>query len=95
MDVDRIAQICFGTGSGPTKPIPAEEGKPKPLSLCFTIMRNAMYVGYAYVSPDAKDPHQAAMDMGRRYADANEAWHGTPDFHNQPGTWKNYQRQGY
>ncbi len=89
MDVETIAQICFGTGSGPCKPIPAEEGKPKPRSLKFTMMRNAMYVGYYYVSPDNANPHQHALDMCK--GTANEAWHGEPS-DKAPGTWENYRR---
>lgn len=93
MDVETIAQICFGTGSGPTKPIETKPGERKPLSLRFTIMRNAMMLGYAYVSPDARNPHQEAMDMGYRHADGNEAWHGTPDFYIKPGTWRDYDNR--
>lgn len=91
MNTQRLAQICFGTGSGPTEPIAAEPDKPKPKSLKFTCMRSARYVGYAYVSPDASNPHQAALDMAsRRGFGADEAWHGTPDFHHSPGTWREY-----
>jgi hypothetical protein len=88
MDVDTILQICCGTGTGPSKPIVAEEGKPKPRSLKFTMMYNARYTGYYYVSPDSPNPHQAALDHCRHTS--NEAWHGTPS-DKAPGTWENYR----
>lgn len=88
MDLDTAMQIAFGTGNGPTKPVKVEDGKPKPRSLKFTMMRNAMYVGYYYAHPDSPNPHQEALD--RSYGGANEAWHGTPS-DKAPGTWEDYK----
>lgn len=88
MDTDTLLQICCGTGSGPTKPVQVDEGKPKPRSLKFTMMYNARYEGYYYVSPNSPNPHQAALNACR--GRANEAWHGTPS-DKAPGTWEDYR----
>jgi hypothetical protein len=76
MTAELAVAICFGTGL--TDPVKKkEEYPPGTKSLEYTLMRNAMYVGYAFIDVNHPDPLKAAWNIARRY-DCNEVWHGSP-----------------
>jgi hypothetical protein len=78
MTTELIAAICFGTGT--TDRMTQKEKPTYPhgtKSLKYTLMRNAMYIGYAFIDVHHSDPEKAAWDIARQHG-CNEVWHGSP-----------------